>query len=180
VYADRFDPVRRLARAGDQPAHAPERLPYRPYRVGRGASVACFGRDPATALQVWSGESGYPGDGAYLDFHKKRFPGGHRYWAVTHPRADLADKRVYDAAAAAARVPEHAAHFVSLASSVLAEAAHRQSAPPILCAMFDTELFGHWWFEGPRFLGAVLDRAAAADLTLTTAGEHLRSHPRRR
>ena len=50
-----------------------------------------------TALQVWSGEHGYPGDPAYLDFHKKHFPGGHRYWAVTHPRADLAHKQVYRA-----------------------------------------------------------------------------------
>jgi 1,4-alpha-glucan branching enzyme len=66
---------------------------------------------------------------------------------------------------------------VSLATRVLTEAAGHQAAPPILCAMFDTELFGHWWFEGPRFLGAVLDRAAASGLTLTSAGDHLRRHP---
>jgi len=43
--------------------------------------VAIFTRDPETGLLVWSGEHGYPGDGNYLDFHKKRYPGGLRYWA---------------------------------------------------------------------------------------------------
>jgi 1,4-alpha-glucan branching enzyme len=64
-----------------------------------------------------------------------------------------------------------------MVSDVLAAAAGRQSAPPILCAMFDTELFGHWWFEGPRFLGDVIDVAAAAGIELTSAGTHLERHP---
>src|SRR5207245_2633471 len=88
---------------------------------------ACFGRDPVTAMQVWSGEHGYPGDGAYLDFHKKRFPGGHRYWSVTHPKADLAHKQVYRPEAAEARAPEHAAHFVALLERTLGVAARFES-----------------------------------------------------
>src|SRR5204862_2247338 len=95
VYADRFEALRHVVGDGAQPAAGPEHLPYRPYRVGRAPQVSCFGRDAETALQVWSGEHGYPGDPAYLDFHKKRFPGGHRYWAVTHPQADLANKQIY-------------------------------------------------------------------------------------
>ncbi len=177
VYADRFEALRHLAH-GDAgtPADA-SRLPYRPYRVGDAPEVACYGRDAVTALQVWSGEHGYPGDPAYLDFHKKRFPGGHRYWAVTHPRADLAHKQVYDADAAAARAPAHAEHFVSLLARVLSDAAARQDGPAVVCAMFDTELFGHWWFEGPQFLGAVLDRLHASEVAPTTAGAWLERHP---
>jgi 1,4-alpha-glucan branching enzyme len=41
-------------------------------------------------------------------------------------------------------------------------------------APFDTELFGHWWFEGPDFLGdvyATLPRSP--HLRATTASEHL-------
>ncbi len=178
VYADRFDALRHLvppaatAGSGSHP-------PYRPYRVGARGRVACFGRDPVTAVQVWSGEHGYPGDPVYLDFHKKRFPGGHRYWAVTHSQADLADKRPYDPDLARARAPEQARHFVGLIAQVLTAAGRHQQAPAIACPMYDTELFGHWWFEGPRFLAAVLDAAAAAGIELTTTGAHLDRHPAR-
>jgi 1,4-alpha-glucan branching enzyme len=176
VYADRFEALRHVIHEDGEGTVAPERLPYRPYRVGRAAEVACYGRDAVTAIQVWSGEHGYPGDPAYLDFHKKRFPGGHRYWAVTHPRADLAHKQVYQAEAAESRAPEHAAHFVALLQRVLGEAAERQGAPPVVCAMFDTELFGHWWFEGPRFLAAVLDRLDEAGIEPCSAGDFLAAH----
>ena len=46
------------------------------------SEAVAFTRDPRTALQVWSREVGYPGDGWYLEFHKKHFPGGIRYWRV--------------------------------------------------------------------------------------------------
>src|SRR5437867_549377 len=62
------------------------RSPYAPYRVasrgGAGTAVA-FIRDPRTTLQVWSREHGYPGEYAYLEFHKKHFPGGMGRGGVT-------------------------------------------------------------------------------------------------
>ena len=176
VYADRFEALRHLAReaeASEAPAIA--RRPYFPYRVGDEARVCCFGRDPITALQVWSGEHGYPGDGVYLDFHKKRFPGGHRYWRVTHPKADLAEKQIYQPAAAEARAPEHARHFVELLVRTLGQ--DSTGASPIACAMFDTELFGHWWFEGPQFLGAIIDGAPEAGIRPELPSRYLREHP---
>jgi len=45
--------------------------------------------------------------------------------------------------------------------------------------MFDTELFGHWWFEGPRFVAAVLDGLAAAGIEPCGAGDFLERHPPR-
>ena len=178
VYADRFAALQHLTRVDPAGSETASHLPYRPYRVGDAGRVACFGRDGVTAIQVWSGEHGYPGDGSYLDFHKKRFPGGHRYWSVTHPRADLADKQIYRPEAAEARAPEHAAHFFALLERTLREAAGRQDAPPVVCAMFDTELFGHWWFEGPRFVAAVLDRCAeSAEITALSAGDVLDRQP---
>jgi len=176
IYADRFEALRHIVREDGAAQPGSARPPYRAYRVGRAAQVACFGRDAVTAIQVWSGEQGYPGDPAYLDFHKKRFPGGHRYWAVTHPRADLAHKQVYEPDAAAGRVPEHAGHFVSLVQRVLAEPQGKSESPPVLCAMFDTELFGHWWFEGPRFLAEVIDRLEAAGIEPVSAGGFLERH----
>ena len=46
------------------------------------------------------------------------------------------------------------------------------------CA-FDTELFGHWWYEGVAWLGAVI-AAAAQGLPLTTLDDALERHPRPR
>jgi 1,4-alpha-glucan branching enzyme len=175
VYADRFEALRHLARGAQTPIAPPkEHRPYIPYRVGPEARVCCFGRDPVTALQVWSGEHGYPGDGVYLDFHKKRFPGGHRYWRVTHPKADLAEKEIYQPQRAEERAPQHAQHFVEQLERTLSADANGSR---IACAMFDTELFGHWWFEGPRFLGAVLDAAGSSAIEPTVPSAYLREHP---
>jgi 1,4-alpha-glucan branching enzyme len=146
----------------------PQRSLYQPYYVdgnygtpdgsGRRYATTIFPRDPRTGLQVWSGDHGYPGDPNYLDFHKKRFPGGHRYWKVTGANVDIADKQTYDVHDAGDRAKVHAAHFADLCRSALEEsvkAAGGRGAPPILCALFDAELFGHWWFEGVMWLEAV-------------------------
>ena len=132
---------------------------YRPHSVKSHGSQSAktttvFARDPKTAVQVWSSDAGYPGDFNYLDFHKKRFPGGHRYWKVTGANLDIAHKETYDATAAAERAKLHATHFAGLVREALKPVASR-TAPPILNALFDAELFGHWWFEGILWLEAV-------------------------
>jgi len=136
------------------------------------SSVAAFVREPRSALQVWSRDHGYPGDGRYLDFHKRHWPSGLRLWRVTHPRADLADKTAYDPQAAQEAVAAHADHFVGLVAH-LAGLDRGVAVCP-----FDTELFGHWWFEGPQWLERVLRLAAAHPLlTPTSAGRRLRRRP---
>src|SRR5207244_2808393 len=48
----------------------------------------------------------------------------------------------------------------------------------ILVAAYDTELFGHWWFEGVDWLAAVLERLASRPAIETcTASGFLASHP---
>jgi 1,4-alpha-glucan branching enzyme len=48
----------------------------------------------------------------------------------------------------------------------------------IISANYDTELFGHWWFEGVDWLSAVLRRLAQSDtVELTTASEYIAAHP---
>jgi 1,4-alpha-glucan branching enzyme len=142
-------------------AHGAQRNLYQPYFVDgpyRGLdqrdAASVFPRDPRTGLQVWSGDTGYPGDVNYLDFHKKRFPGGHRYWQVTGHPVDIGDKLPYWPQQAAERVKTHAGHFVHLIREAL-HSSFNASVPPILSAPFDAELFGHWWFEGPMWLEAV-------------------------
>ncbi|MEO6923223.1 MAG: 1,4-alpha-glucan branching protein domain-containing protein [Bryocella sp.] len=150
----------------------------KPFDSSRQAPTV-FPRDPHTGLQVWSGEYGYPGDAVYLDFHKKRWPGGHRYWRVTGPQVDMGDKQPYRAQEAQERVHAHAAHFLSLVHSAL-EGCLNTEDPPILTAPFDAELFGHWWFEGPLWLEAVARQLheSPEGLALISCAEYLDKYPR--
>jgi 1,4-alpha-glucan branching enzyme len=138
--------------------HPDDRSLYHPYFVDgpydKRYAATIFPRDPRTGIQVWSGDNGYPGDGNYVDFHKKRWPGGHRYWRVTGARVDMGDKAPYYPQEAAERVKGHASHFVHLVHQAL-KSSFDDDVPPILCSPFDAELFGHWWFEGPLWLEAV-------------------------
>ncbi|MCH7922887.1 MAG: DUF1957 domain-containing protein [Nitrospinae bacterium] len=186
VYISRFEALKQLwgqYEKSYQPL--PEdvtKTPYEPFLVSSSLKsqrpVAVFTRDPETSIQVWSGDAGYPGDGSYLDFHKKRFPGGLRYWKVTSPKTDMADKEVYDYGAVEARLKENAFHFVGLVKGILSKHRSETGSPGILTAPFDAELLGHWWFEGPRWLYYVLKWLAAdPELELTTCGKYLERRP---
>jgi 1,4-alpha-glucan branching enzyme len=52
---------------------------------------------------------------------------------------------------------EHAKHFKTLLDSITNGAKPRDNA---VIAPFDTELFGHWWFEGMEFIKAMYERVA--------------------
>jgi 1,4-alpha-glucan branching enzyme len=155
-----------------------KRSPYQSYLmrsrelfIGR---VYAFVRDPRSSLQVWSGEHGYPGDGWYLDFHKKHWPGGHRYWRVTSIKADLGAKQVYNPDIVQARIEENASHFKEMLRQILLNEGRQAEGLPIICAPFDTELFGHWWFEGPRWIYQVLKWVHQdPELKLMTGSEYL-------
>jgi 1,4-alpha-glucan branching enzyme len=157
---------------------APTRSPYRAYQVGdatRGHPVHVLVRDPRTTAQVWSRHGGYPGDGRYLEFHKIRYPGGLKLWRVTDSAADLGAKLSYEPLMAEAAVRAHAQHFHALLDAV-AEA--RATGDGAVVAPFDTELFGHWWFEGVDFLDR-LYRELAHDpvVTPTSATTWLHDEP---
>jgi 1,4-alpha-glucan branching enzyme len=128
-------------------------------------------------MQVWSRDIGYPGDGWYLEFHKRHFPGGLRFWRVTSSKSDLAEKQVYNPPAADERVQSHAEHFTKIASQVLTRYAAEAGRPGVLCSPFDTELFGHWWFEGPRWLDRVFRRLGEEGVQPITAGQYNERHP---
>lgn len=160
-----------------------QRRLYQPYFVDgsydKRFAVTVFPRDPRTGLQVWSGDAGYPGEALYLDFHKKRWPGGHRYWRVTGGHVGMDDKQPYYPQQAAAKVREHAAHFTHLVYQAL-EPGFNETTPPILCSPFDAELFGHWWFEGPLWLEAVARNLHDYDtgLELISCSQYLDRFPR--
>ena len=174
---ERFD-LHGRARTGAPFVGAIEHSPYQAYRLrsrrGR-AAVAALVRDPVASLQVWSRHAGYPGDGTYLEFHKIRWPGGLKLWRVTGDGVDLGEKQPYDPAAARSRTADHATHFVQLLRRIaLTESVARGG--DVVVSPFDTELFGHWWFEGPDFLSEVYRRfPATLDVRPTTASMHLRN-----
>jgi 1,4-alpha-glucan branching enzyme len=151
------------------------RSPYASYRVasrgGSGTAVA-FIRDPRSTLQVWSREHGYPGEFHYLEFHKKHFPGGLRFWRITDAAGDLGTKAVYDPRTAQEKVGLQAGHFVGLVRDTLDEA-----GGGVICSPYDAELFGHWWFEGPAWLEQVARGMARAGVRAVTLGEALAAAP---
>jgi 1,4-alpha-glucan branching enzyme len=158
----RFTPYQLLAGgvpvAMEIASERPQKNFYRPYYAegpDRDAQVAFFTRDPRTSVQVWSGDHGYPGDANYLEFHKKRWPGGNRYWRITGPKIDLGLKQPYDPRIALERTREHAKHFVRITTETLERYGNHNPGTPVLTAPFDAELFGHWWFEGPEWLKQV-------------------------
>jgi 1,4-alpha-glucan branching enzyme len=143
-----------------------------------GPTPAVFSRDPETAGRVWAADMGYPGAGVYLDFHKKHHNSGLRYWAVTGARVDLGDKVPYDPYRTEWQLDWDADDFVKLVRSELADHLNRSGRPGIIASPFDTELFGHWWFEGPRFLEKVIRAMASAeDVRLTDCAEALTNYP---
>jgi len=158
------------------------RSPYAPYRVasrgGNGSAIA-FIRDPKTTLQVWSRDHGYPGEYAYLEFHKKHFPGGLRFWRITDSKGDLGTKILYDPKLAAEKAGLQATHFAGLVRETSEAATKADGRPALICSPYDAELFGHWWFEGPVWLEHVARDMARAGVTPVTLGEALTIVPPR-
>ncbi|NLG55115.1 MAG: glycoside hydrolase family 57 protein, partial [Rhodococcus sp.] len=125
-------------------------------RPVRESDVVAFGRDLQVSYRVWSPKSGYPGHGAYRDFHTYDHATGLKPSRVTGRTVDSADKAPYDPELAAAAVDKHVADFVETVRARLREESARIGRPALVVAAFDTELFGHWWFEGPQWLEKVL------------------------
>ena len=168
----------------------PRRAIYAPcYTPAGPAAVA---RDRDSSRQVWSAAEGYPGDPAYREFYRdigfdlplehlgplargiRKFSGV-KYHRITGRDVD---KDFYDREAAEKAADAHANHFLEQRRWQLREIA-ALDVDPIIVVPFDAELFGHWWFEGPRFLELLIRKVAfdQKDFQLTTPSEYLAGHP---
>jgi 1,4-alpha-glucan branching enzyme len=128
-----------------------------------GASdVVAFARDLSVAYHVWSPTEGYPGDARYRDYFARGSFGLHPSWRVTDKALGPSEKAAYDPAGAAQSVARHVDHLHGVLHDVL-----DPRPGQVVVAAYDTELFGHWWFEGPAWLEGLL-RAIHADPGLTT------------
>jgi 1,4-alpha-glucan branching enzyme len=170
-------PKRQLVLPPDERPQATERSAMRPYYV-RAAKVAVYGRNERTGLQVWSATHGYPGDFLYREFHRKDSGSGMQYWRITSNTAGLGEKELYDPSPAFQKVKDHAAHFVQLVREELQSFAATSQVPGIVVSAYDTELFGHWWFEGVAWLQEVLQLIETSEeIGLTTSDRYLAQFP---
>jgi 1,4-alpha-glucan branching enzyme len=128
--------------------------------------------DRSTIALVWS-ERGYPASGVYRDYH---------HHTVHHHNPWNNDGRAYNHAQAQALAREHAADFVARTLARLREAnasarAGGSGSPLpggglVVCAL-DTELLGHWWYEGITWLRAVVEECARQGLELVRLDDAL-------
>jgi 1,4-alpha-glucan branching enzyme len=170
----------------------PRRGTFAPVRTPSGLAV--FGRDYATAQQVWSRQGGYPGDPRYRDYYRDiafdldldylapfmPVPGQRISTGVKYHRIQDygAGKEIYHMDDALSAVRDQARHFCQMVRTRLASAHAPTHAPPLIMAPFDAELFGHWWFEGPQFLDMVVrELALQPETALVTPSDYLRLHP---
>lgn len=146
------------------------RSEYATYSTATGQRILV--RDPVTTVKVWSGDAGYPGDEYYLEFHKQLYPGRLRYWRIGQDKANLGAKPPYEPWRAYDRLYGHSRDFVSLVRESLAKYRGATEKDGTVVAMYDTELFGHWWFEGPEFLyETAMEMARYDDLACVSGGD---------
>lgn len=124
-------------------------------RVEYGTSII-FTRHQMMSMQVWSGDIGYPAEPDYLDFHKRHLDSMLRYWRVTDKKADMLYKTLYYPEWTIKKIDLQANHFIHHLENTLNWYYNKTGYQGTLCTPFDTELFGHWWFEGPEFVRAVI------------------------
>lgn len=159
------------------------------------AGCAAFARDPESSRQVWSAQTGYPGDPLYREFyrdlgwdapldyignylvaHDLRHDLGIKYHRITG-EVGLSGKEAYNPAAAQARAGEHAAHFVASRLAHAADFTEKTGAAPLFVAPYDAELFGHWWYEGPSFIEGVFRQAQRGGLDIISPAQYLTRTP---
>lgn len=129
---------------GDSPAEFSVNAPV----YARNSGLCIFPRDPETGKQVWSGDEGYPGDPDYLEFHIRGGP--FKYNRITDRRGGY--KQPYNPDWADSKAASHAGHFMDCRNARFAYLRSTMWKKPLIVAPYDAELFGHHWYEGPRFL----------------------------
>ncbi|WP_018754419.1 1,4-alpha-glucan branching protein domain-containing protein [Paenibacillus terrigena] len=151
----------------------PRRGVYGPVVTPHG--VAAFARDQETSKQVWSSLEGYPGDYDYREYYRDigydlnyeyikpylhktgvRLHTGIKYYRIT---GQDGHKEPYRPSWAEAKASNHAGNFFFNRERQVEHLAAHMDRKPIIIASYDAELFGHWWYEGPRFIDQLCRKA---------------------
>lgn len=148
----------------------------RPWLLGD-TEVRVVGRDLPLAYRVWSPRRGYPGGRWYRDFHTFDHEWGFRLHRVTGKTIPPESKAPYEPARAQESIVRDAHDFVSAVRERLLEQRARNGGRPGMAVVaYDTELFGHWWHEGPLWLEEVLHQLPAAGVTPRSIARALEVH----
>jgi 1,4-alpha-glucan branching enzyme len=138
----------------------------RPIATDSGVVLAPIDRQ--TVSLVWS-DGGYPASSAYRDYH---------HHTVHQLKPWNNGGGAYDHAAARALAREHAADFVARTLARLRNA--DESAPRVglpggglVVLAMDTELLGHWWYEGLEWLRGVVEECSVQGLELVRLDDAL-------
>ena len=121
-------------------------------------------RHKSASDKVWSEKSGYPSHSAYLDFHKREFDSTLRYWKVTNHPEYTQEKDPYMMADAKKQAQIDAKEYVEYLEELALSYSEQVNETGVICLAFDTELFGHWWFEGPEFLSNFIREMDRSDI----------------
>jgi 1,4-alpha-glucan branching enzyme len=124
--------------------------------------------DWQTVELVWNDVAGYPVNPAYRDYHRRTIHDLKPWNNGGGP---------YRHADALALAREHARDFVARAVARLDAYGLERGRPGLLCCALDTELLGHWWYEGIAWLTAVIEEAPAQGLELLTVSDALKRVP---
>ena len=164
---------------------------YAPIHCPSGA--AAFGRDWESHDIVWLKDRGYPGDPYYLNYNRDlcfdldtnylasflhSYPGektGIKYFS----NVPTDGSEFYNPQMAFTRCDTHANDFISRCQNQVKHLSAQLGRRPVIVALFDTELFGHWWAEGPTWLDLVIRKMFYDQDTirLISAADYLKIYP---
>jgi 1,4-alpha-glucan branching enzyme len=99
---------------------------------------------------------------------------GFKYHKIT---GATESKGAYRRDAALRRVAVHARDFLENRRRQMEHLAKPGFRKPLVTSMYDAELFGHWWFEGPEWLATVLREAAEFGVRAVSPADYLRENP---
>ena len=155
------------------------------------SGAAVFARDMESSKAVWSSKEGYPGDYNYREYYRDvgfdldyeyikpyinecgtRVNVGIKYHRITG-ESDFKD--LYERQAAMDAAASHAGNFMFNREKQVESLSCLMDRAPITVAPYDAELFGHWWFEGPEWLGFLMRKMHFDQDTVKTItpGEYL-------
>ncbi len=143
----------------DQSAHEPPEAAMRP--IATEAGPVALPIDWEAVSWLWSFE-GYPSDPAHTDFHRESLRGA-RVWSI--------GGGIRDPDAGAARAREQGREFLADIADRLRAHRERTGSDGLVVFAIDTELLGHWWWEGPEWLAEVVSGAVDAGVELVTLPE---------
>ena len=158
------------------------------------SGTAVFCRDKESSEQVWSSVIGYPGHPSYREYYRDvgydlpfdyikdyvqpdgtRKNTGIKYYHVT----GKTDKKMpYDLAEADKIASLNAFDFLVKRQKQITNLYNIMGRSPVVLSPYDAELYGHWWFEGPKWLNYLIRYVAKQDIyKLTTPSEYILNNP---